>query len=83
MTAPLGLIAGLGDLPVAVAENAVATGEGVYVLRLKGFEEPRLAAFPGAVIIVSHDRFFVEKVAFRQLSFDGHGSVKEIAGVQM
>ena len=50
MTAPLGLIAGLGDLPVAVAENAVATGEGVYVLRLKGFEEPRLAAFPGAVI---------------------------------
>ena len=26
---------------------------------------------------------FVEKVAFRQLSFDGHGSVKEIAGVQM
>ncbi len=50
MTAPLGLIAGLGDLPVAVAENAVATGQGVYVLRLKGFEEPRLAAYPGAVI---------------------------------
>ena len=50
MTAPLGLIAGLGDLPVAVAENAVATGQGVYVLRLKGFEEPRLAAFPGAVV---------------------------------
>ena len=37
MTAPLGLIAGLGDLPVAIAENAVATGQGVYVLRLKGF----------------------------------------------
>ena len=50
MTAPLGLIAGLGDLPVAIAENAVATGQGVYVLRLKGFEEPRLAAFPGAVV---------------------------------
>jgi len=45
--------------------------------------ERALMAFPGAVIIVSHDRFFVEKVAFRQLSFDGHGSVKEIAGVQM
>ncbi|MGA9869873.1 MAG: ABC transporter ATP-binding protein, partial [Rhodococcus sp. (in: high G+C Gram-positive bacteria)] len=45
--------------------------------------ERALQAFPGAVIIVSHDRFFVEKVAFRQLSFDGHGGVREIAGVQM
>ncbi|MEX1250132.1 MAG: UDP-2,3-diacylglucosamine diphosphatase LpxI [Hyphomonas sp.] len=50
MSAPLGLIAGLGDLPVAIAENAVATGQGVYVLRLKGFEEPRLAAYPGSVL---------------------------------
>lgn len=50
MPGPLGLIAGLGDLPVAIAENAVATGQGVHVLRLKGFEEPRLAAYPGAVV---------------------------------
>jgi len=44
------LIAGLGDLPVAIAENAVATGQGVHVLRLKGFEEPRLSSYPGAVV---------------------------------
>jgi DUF1009 family protein len=50
MTAPLGLIAGLGDLPVSIAENAVQTGQGVYVLRLKGFEEPRLATYPGDVV---------------------------------
>lgn len=50
MPGPLGLIAGLGELPVAIAENAVATGQGVHVLRLKGFEEPRLAAYPGAVV---------------------------------
>ncbi len=50
MPAPLGLIAGLGDLPVAIAENAVATGQGVHVLRLKGFEEPRLADYPGSVV---------------------------------
>lgn len=50
MFEPLGLIAGLGDLPVAIAENAVATGQGVYVLRLKGFEEPRLETFPGSVV---------------------------------
>ena len=38
--APLGIIAGLGQLPVSVAEAAVARGQGVYVLRLKGFVEP-------------------------------------------
>lgn len=50
MSAPLGLIAGLGELPVAIAENAVSTGQGVYVLRLKGFEEPRLAQYPGSIV---------------------------------
>ncbi|WP_396272454.1 LpxI family protein [Hyphomonas sp.] len=50
MPAPLGLIAGLGDLPVTIAENAVAMGQGVHVLRLKGFEEPRLAGYPGSVV---------------------------------
>lgn len=47
--APLGIIAGLGDLPVQVAEAAIERGQNVYVLRLKGFEEPALAAFPGEV----------------------------------
>lgn len=47
--APLGIIAGLGDLPVQVAQAAIERGQGVYVLRLKGFEEPALAEFPGEV----------------------------------
>ena len=47
--APLGIIAGLGDLPVQVAEAAIERGQGVYVLRLKGFEEPTLATFPGEI----------------------------------
>lgn len=47
--APLGIIAGLGALPVQVAEAATARGQGVYVLRLKGFEEPELERFPGEV----------------------------------
>ncbi|MBY9067585.1 UDP-2,3-diacylglucosamine diphosphatase LpxI [Hyphomonas sp. WL0036] len=50
MSAPLGLIAGLGELPVAIAENAVATGQGVYILRLKGFEEPKLKDYPGSIV---------------------------------
>ncbi|KIQ19870.1 ABC-F family ATP-binding cassette domain-containing protein [Rhodococcus sp. MEB064] len=45
--------------------------------------ERALAAFPGAVVLVSHDRFFIEKVAFSQLAFDGHGAVRSIAGVEL
>ena len=48
--APLGIIAGLGDLPVAIAENAIEEGQGAYVLRLKGFDDPALARFPGEAI---------------------------------
>lgn len=47
--APLGIIAGLGDLPVQVAAAATERGQGVYVLRLKGFEEPALEPYPGEV----------------------------------
>ena len=47
--APLGIIAGLGDLPVQVADAAIECGQGVFVLRLKGFEEPALAGYPGIV----------------------------------
>lgn len=47
MSGPIGLVAGLGTLPVRVAEGAVASGQGVYVVRLKGFEEPALESYPG------------------------------------
>ncbi len=47
--APLGIIAGLGELPVQVADAAMARGQGVYVLRLRGFEEAALERFPGEV----------------------------------
>ena len=47
--APLGIIAGLGDLPVHVAEAATERGQGVYVIRMKGFEEPSLASYPGII----------------------------------
>ncbi|MEZ5998855.1 MAG: UDP-2,3-diacylglucosamine diphosphatase LpxI [Hyphomonas sp.] len=50
MDSPLGIIAGLGELPVAIASHAVASGRGVYVLRLKGFEEPALSEYPGDVV---------------------------------
>lgn len=48
--APLGIIAGLGQLPLTVAEAATARGQGVYILRLKGFVEPSLESFPGDIV---------------------------------
>lgn len=40
--------------------------------------ERALSHFPGAVIVVSHDRFFTEKVANRKLVFD-----RELAGARI
>ena len=42
--------------------------------------ERALAHFPGAVIVVSHDRFFIDKVATRLLVFEGDGEVRDING---
>ena len=50
MSAKLGIIAGLGDLPVTVAEQARASGRAVYVLRIDGFVEPKLDGFDGEIV---------------------------------
>jgi ATP-binding cassette subfamily F protein 3 len=42
--------------------------------------ELALAHFPGAVIVVSHDRFFIDKVATRLLSFEGGGRMRFVEG---
>ena len=47
---PLGIIAGLGDLPVNIAQEMHRTGRSVYIVRLADFDEPRLAEFPGEVV---------------------------------
>ena len=44
----LGLIAGGGALPLEVAQDCVAAGRHVFVIRLKGFADEELADFPGA-----------------------------------
>jgi ATP-binding cassette subfamily F protein 3 len=36
--------------------------------------ERALLHFPGAVVVVSHDRFFTEKIATRQLVFGTDGT---------
>jgi DUF1009 family protein len=44
----LGLIAGGGDLPAAVAARCDAEGRAVFLVRLEGFADPHLARWPGA-----------------------------------
>jgi ATPase subunit of ABC transporter with duplicated ATPase domains len=42
--------------------------------------ERALMHFPGAVVVVSHDRFFIDKIATRLLIFQGEGRVREVSG---
>ncbi|GGB59710.1 MULTISPECIES: LpxI family protein [Henriciella] len=46
----LGIIAGLGDLPVSIAEARTAGGDEVYVARLAGFEEKQLESYAGTTV---------------------------------
>jgi len=39
--------------------------------------EEKLQNFPGAVVIVSHDRYFVDKIAKKLLIFQGKGHIEE------
>ena len=38
--------------------------------------EEALMAFPGAVIAVSHDRYFLDRIATRIIALDGHGGMR-------
>lgn len=46
----LGIISGLGNLPVSIATAALENGREIYVVRLAGFEEQGLLQFPGETI---------------------------------
>jgi hypothetical protein len=46
----LGLIAGGGDLPLQIARHCVETGRPLFVVRLRGFADPTMDAFPGEVV---------------------------------
>lgn len=46
----LGIISGLGNLPVSIARAARESGRDVYVMRLAGFVEKALLDFPGETV---------------------------------
>lgn len=45
-----------------------------------GVLEDYLTAFQGCVLVVSHDRFFMDKVVDHILSFEGNGIIKDYPG---
>lgn len=49
------------------------------ILTLQALEE-YLTDFPGCVLIVSHDRFFMDKVAGHLFCFEGEGKVRDFPG---
>jgi ATP-binding cassette subfamily F protein 3 len=42
--------------------------------------ERALVNFPGAIVVVSHDRFFIDKIATRLLVFEGTDRLREVNG---
>ncbi len=42
--------------------------------------EEYLASFKGCVIVVSHDRYFIDKIVDHLLVFNGNGSIKDFPG---
>ena len=42
--------------------------------------ERALVNFPGAIVVVSHDRFFIDKLATRLLIFGGTDKLREVSG---
>jgi ATPase subunit of ABC transporter with duplicated ATPase domains len=85
---PIGTLSGGQRARVALAQcllsgaAAIILDEPTNHLDLTSSQvmERALVHFPGAVVVVSHDRFFIDKIATRLLVFEGHGLVREIAG---
>ena len=67
----------LGALAVALAAVCCVLtlcGFGTDVDTLRSLEEA-LKSFEGSAIIVSHDRYFLDRVTNRTLAFEGNGKV--------
>ena len=88
LTQQIGTLSGGQRARVALAQ-ALLSGAGTVLLDeptnhldLTSIQvmERALANFPGAIVVVSHDRFFIDKVATRLLLFEGPGQVREFNG---
>ncbi len=73
----LGIIAGGGDLPRAIAESVSATGRKVFVLALRGSSDPWVAAYPHQWIALGET-----SKAFKALRDGGCGDVVLVGRVE-
>src|SRR6185295_14844044 len=64
------------------AANVLILDEPTNDLDLETLEllEEQLAEFPGTILIVSHDRTFLDNVVTSVFAFEGHGRVVEYVG---
>ncbi|MCZ6709204.1 MAG: ATP-binding cassette domain-containing protein, partial [Gammaproteobacteria bacterium] len=84
----LGTLSGGQRARVALAQclllgaNVIVLDEPTNHLDLTSTQvmERALVNFPGAVVVVSHDRFFVDKVATRLLIFEAEGRLQDFTG---
>ena len=67
---------------LALPANVLVLDEPTNDLDIETLEllEAQLAAFPGALLIVSHDRRFLDNVVTSTLVFEGEGRVEEYVG---
>ena len=65
---------------VAKAAGARAERQREKMTRVQILEEA-LANFPGCVLVTSHDRFFLDRLATPTLHFDGEGGARSILWV--
>ena len=72
--------AGVERLVQVSGIGADTASPSLYVRKRAEGEQAVQTAFPGAVVVASHDRFFIDKVATRLLQFEGDGHVREVSG---
>ena len=64
----------LSDLATAVEMTRFGVMKHLRVL------EEAVLAFKGCVLVVSHDRYFLDRVCDRIIAFEGHGRISQCAG---
>ncbi|MEO0466642.1 MAG: UDP-2,3-diacylglucosamine diphosphatase LpxI [Pseudomonadota bacterium] len=86
VSAPLGVVAGTGNLPVRVVEAARAQGQDVHVIRILGFEEPLLSECPGEVLSLGelgHMLKSLKAAGCKELVFAGKVSRPDFASLKL
>ena len=64
----LGLLAGSGEIPKTIAEHTVASGDSIFIVAIRGFEEDWMKAYPHQICGIAE--FGAQIKAFRSAQCD-------------